>query len=517
MDDYLVLGSGLSSLSFSALMAKAGKKVTVLEAHDVPGGFGHTFTEGNKNVEYRFNAQFHYVWDCGDGDPVNRVLKKLELENEVEFVKYNEEGFDHMRMPGYSLDIPADYNTLLERMVALLPSDGKKISKFLATVKRIAKQMNNFGKPLGDSVLSYGLKNITKAELLLYYNSTLQDVFDKFNLPLPAQTLLALQWPDFLLPPNELSFFCWVVLFDGYIRGPYYPKNHFEHVVQSLEKSIERNGGEIIYDQTVINFIRSDRRISGVIAENSKGGKTHTEYSAKDVVCNFDPKVAAQMIGLDHFSSSIRKKLDYDYSYSNFVVYGAVKDIDLRAHGFGNWNLFHTEQEDLNGAFSEMYDKGDYDKMSFAMTTPSFLTDDNSDSPEGHQLFELLTVANYERFKQLKFKGNKEYIAKKKEIYNTMVEIIERDYVPNFRQHVCFKMLGSPTTNERYCWAPNGSSYGSNMTPRNIGLSRLDHNTSFNNFYFCNASSGFAGFSKAFQTGAALYEHLSNDPVPTYI
>ena len=42
--DYLIIGSGLSALVFAALMAKSGKKVQVLEAHEHPGGFGHTFT-----------------------------------------------------------------------------------------------------------------------------------------------------------------------------------------------------------------------------------------------------------------------------------------------------------------------------------------------------------------------------------------------------------------------------------------------------------------------------------------
>ena len=75
--DYLIVGSGLSALVFGSLMAKSGRKVCVLEAHEHPGGFGHTFALANK---YKFNAQLHYVWDCGEGDTVNRVLKKLESD-----------------------------------------------------------------------------------------------------------------------------------------------------------------------------------------------------------------------------------------------------------------------------------------------------------------------------------------------------------------------------------------------------------------------------------------------------
>ena len=103
--DYLIVGSGLSALVFGALMANSGKTVHILEAHEHPGGFGHTFTMAKK---YTFNAQFHYVWDCGEGHTVNRVLKKLGLDRDVTFERYDPNGYDHMRMPGYALDIPSE-------------------------------------------------------------------------------------------------------------------------------------------------------------------------------------------------------------------------------------------------------------------------------------------------------------------------------------------------------------------------------------------------------------------------
>ena len=80
--DYLIVGSGLSALVFGALMANSGKTVQILEAHEYPGGFGHTFTMAKK---YKFNAQFHYVWDCGPGQLVDRVLKKLDLNKDATY------------------------------------------------------------------------------------------------------------------------------------------------------------------------------------------------------------------------------------------------------------------------------------------------------------------------------------------------------------------------------------------------------------------------------------------------
>ena len=98
-------------------------------------------------------------------------------------------------------------------------------------------------------------------------------------------------------------------------------------------------------------------------------------------------------------------------------------------------------------------------------------------------------------------------------VLDSMIAVIERDYVPNFRKHLVFKMTGSPTTNKDYVWSEKGNSYGSNMTPENIGMGRLDERTSLKNFYFCNASSGFAGFAGTFWTGASLYQKLTKDNV----
>jgi all-trans-retinol 13,14-reductase len=81
------------------------------------------------------------------------------------------------------------------------------------------------------------------------------------------------------------------------------------------------------------------------------------------------------------------------------------------------------------------------------------------------------------------------------------------------REHLVFKISGSPTTNEDFCNCPEGNSYGSSLTPKNMGIDRLNHQTSLKNFYFCNASSGYPGFAPTFWTGALLYQRLSGDPI----
>ena len=509
MDDYLVVGSGLSALSFSALMAQKGKKVKIIEAHEYAGGYGHTFPQAKE--KYKYNAQLHYVWNCGEGQPVHNVLKKLNLHEEVTFQRYNEDAFDKMRMPGYSLDIPNDYELLGDRLGEMFPKEKPKIQGFLRDVQALSQAISDYN-PL-NGIIGNLFKGRGVYYLAKYRKATLQDVFDQFKLPLPAQTLLALQWPDFMLPPNQLSFIAWVALFDGYQKGAYYPTHHFEHVVDSFVKTIKDNGGEIIFENKVIEFILEGDKVVGAIAEDVNHPDKKEEHFAKNVVCNLDPKMASEMIGPQRFSPKVRKKLNYDYSPSSWISYCSVKGIDLRDYGFGRCNFFHTTEDDINKIFNRMYEKGDYKKPSFAITTPSLHTSDDKSCPDDEQMIEFVTVGHYRRFLDLKLANPKAYNSKKMEIMNYILDEVEEHYVPNIREHLVFKISGSPTTSERYCHSPMGNSYGSNLTPENVGPNRLDHKTSLKNFYFCNASSGYPGFAATIGNGARLYDVLTGESV----
>ena len=100
--DDLVIGAGMAGLSVAALLAQSGRRVLVLEAHDVPGGYAHTFTMKS----FRFCAQVHYVFGCGEGETVDRLLARLELRDEVPFVRLDSEGFDHVVVAGERVRIP---------------------------------------------------------------------------------------------------------------------------------------------------------------------------------------------------------------------------------------------------------------------------------------------------------------------------------------------------------------------------------------------------------------------------
>jgi hypothetical protein len=105
-----------------------------------------------------------------------------------------------------------------------------------------------------------------------------------------------------------------------------------------------------------------------------------------------------------------------------------VKGIDLRDFGFGRWNLFHSEQADLNQAFDDMYERADYSGLSFGVTTPGFFTDDSSDCPNGEQIIQFITVANYHYFHDLKLRDAGAYRKMKREIFDASYNRLVHTY-----------------------------------------------------------------------------------------
>src|SRR5512139_22818 len=131
-DDYdeLVIGTGMAGLTVGALLARAGRRVLFLEAHEFAGGYAHTFPMG----DYRFCAQVHYVFGCGEGEPVHDLLERLELTGSVRFRRLDPEGFDQVVVSGERFRIPSGFAKFRDRLVRRFPEAAAPLRRYFATV-----------------------------------------------------------------------------------------------------------------------------------------------------------------------------------------------------------------------------------------------------------------------------------------------------------------------------------------------------------------------------------------------
>lgn len=488
--DDLVIGAGMAGLSTGALLAEQGRRVLMLEAHDTPGGYAHTFQMG----QYRFCAQVHYVFNCGEGEPVHELLRRLGLHETVRFVRLDPEGFDHVVVAGERHRIPNGLEKFRDRLIRRFPGEERPIRGYFDTIQAIGRELDVL--PRSPSLRDYLTAPLRFPHLLRHRRSTLQELYDALRMPARLQTVLAGQAGDYLLPPSEVSLLLHVALVRGYDRGAYYPKKHYQHFIGSIaDRFASRPGCRLLLNSEVDRILVERGRVTGV---RTASGELHR---ARRYVSNVDPRRTAALIGERSLPRDYLEKLRYAYSGSTITLYLGIRGLDLRDHGFGSFNVWHYPQDDLNEIYRRQL-AGELDDPWLFMSTPTLHTDEPGLCPPGTQILELATSADFSAFARLRERDPDAYHRQKKRIRDRIVQIVEERYVPGLSKHVVRRVTGTPATNARYCWAPEGNAYGAALTPKNMSRGLRSFQTPLENLWVVNATAGYP--SIAGTVGAAL-------------
>ena len=78
--DAIIIGSGIGGMATGAIMAKAGKRVLILEQHDQAGGCCHTFIDKG----YEFDVGIHYIGKMSNGQ-FNRTFLDQISQGQIEW------------------------------------------------------------------------------------------------------------------------------------------------------------------------------------------------------------------------------------------------------------------------------------------------------------------------------------------------------------------------------------------------------------------------------------------------
>jgi phytoene dehydrogenase-like protein len=239
------------------------------------------------------------------------------------------------------------------------------------------------------------------------------------------------------------------------------------------------------------------------------------EVRARRFICNADPRWLVDTMGRAHFPSTFLSRVDTEYSASSMSLYLGVRGIDLRDHGFGNWNVWHYPRLDLNDIYRAQHERDDLSDPWLFLSTPTLCSPraKTRHAPEGEQILEIITTCAYEPFARLKQEGVAAYTARKNAVRDRMIELVEQHYVPRLREHVVMRVAGTPTTNLHYVRAPKGAIYGSALTPWNVDASRLGPRTPIDNLYLVGASASFPSVGGTVGGGNRLYTLLTGDRV----
>jgi phytoene desaturase len=464
--EIIVIGSGMGGLSVAALLAKAGKKVLVVERHDRPGGYAHAFLRNR----YHFDSAIHMTAGCEpvsdsgtlSGGLIDRLLRIFDVRDRCNFVKINP--FYSVLFPDAQIvDIPTGIENFTATHVAHFPDEEKGLRSFMKTCIDLT---NEATKIPGDLSIFDFLKVPRKYPTVFkYHKSTLQQVLDEHIQNAKLKSILGALWPYLGLPPSKLSFLYWSFMNRSFLEeGAYYCQGTFQNLVNAFVESLRKNDGELILQSRVRRVIISkDNAVGGVILENGQ------RISAPVVISNADAtQTFEELVGVENTPEQYLSKLrKMKPSLSAFVVYLAT-DLNLVKLG-AKHEMFLYKTWNHDETFLSIFEGK---PAGIAITVPTL--SDPSLAPPGEHIVIVTTLIPYEI--------GSSWREQKSKYAEMLMQEVEKVF-PGIRNHITFSEGASPRTMERYTLNLTGAIYGWEVSPEQVGRGRLAHETPIKGLY----------------------------------
>lgn len=495
--DYVVIGSGITGLFTAALLAKDGAKVLVLERHYLVGGYAQSFPKNG----YLFCAGLHYVFNCLPDEDGGRFLRAVGLADEVRFSPMSRDGFDRVRFPSLSYDVVSGARANIDALSRTFPQHRSALEKYYATLAAIYREA--FTVPVDVPLREFLRHPIRLRHLLYYRNVRTRDLMTRLGMPTELRDVLSAQCGNIGIPPERSSFLAHALNVMAYDQGACFPTYGFHHMLSSIARVVRKAKGCKIRLETGVDEILTENGLA--VGVRLEGGEV---VRAKHVLVNADPKLFPGLVR-DRLPWKYRRRLGFEHSSASYTLYIGLRGIDLRAHGFGSHNIWHFPQHDLDEVYRRQLDRGDLSDPFFAITTPTLHGQPKKKiAPDGCEQLVLCTWAGYADVAQEKAKSDAMYRARKARLAERALDLLDRHYIKGIKRHVDVLEVGTPTTNKDYVAAPDGASYGANLTPAHVNLGKLGFETPLPNVMMANATSGMPGLGGAFRTALTLHARL---------
>ena len=459
--DIVIIGAGLGGLSAAAYLAKAGKKVLVLEHHAVPGGYAHEFRRG----KYRFEVALHALDGAAPGGWAYPVLKDLGILDSVHF--HRMDPFYTARFPEHEITAHADVVAYEAELIRHFPAEKENIRALIAEMIETYFQVRRFGAD-GEIGQRPPIEQMPAVypKMLSAMSQSWDDFMNQFTQDHQLKAVLSTLWGYYGLPPAQLSAAAYIFPWVSYhLYGAYYPEGGSMAMSRAIEKVIKENGGEIRYHQTVNKIEMRDGR--AVAVETEKGLRVEADV----VISNANsPDTLLKFVGRENLLQQYADQVESAApSISNFVVYLGL-DRNLKSEGWKHHELFISEGYDIDSDYQSALD-GKFNLTGMSLTNYDQV--DASCAPETGSVLSIFSLADWKTDNTWGTHGNLEKYSDNPQ-YNELKEaaaemILDRaeKIIPGLRASIKYKEIATPITNWRYSRNVGGAIYGSEQTVEN--------------------------------------------------
>lgn len=482
--DAIVVGSGPGGLTTAAYLAAAGRRVLVVEAHDLAGGNCQVF----RRKAYEFDVGLHYIGDCEPGGLIPTVLHGLGLEGRIAFGELDPDGFDTLVFPDFTFRVPRGWEPYRERLVERFPDEAAGIDECLRVLRAVSEQAR--AEP-GDDVptlFEWGLR-------------PLGDLFEHCGLSERAVAVLDHMSGLYASAPSQTSVAIHAVVLAHYMGGAYYPAGGGQVIPAALVDVIESCGGEVRTLAPVEEIVVVDGRVRGVRMHDGE------LIEAPVVVSNADYKrTMLELVRGEHLATATIEGAAESVMTLPLVCVYVVIEGGL-PEDLPNTNLFVFDSYDVESLYARLEQGEVGDAVPFAYLSFASLKDPGHGAlcPPGHSNFQVMTLGprGYEAWgvddgpaRGERYRRNARYRARKEWYTQQLLAMAERVLGP-LRDRIVHVETATPLSQERYTRSSGGTSYGLQHSPGQTGPLRPAHRTEVDGLFLVGASTttghGIAG------------------------
>ncbi|GGD80790.1 phytoene desaturase family protein [Planktosalinus lacus] len=491
--DSIVIGSGAGGLATALCLAREGQRVLVLEQHDVPGGWCHSFMLNGQ----RFSPGVHYIGLLDEGQSTNILYRGLGISDDLIFFRMNKTGYDHCLIGDHSFDYPAGADNLKASLIKAFPKEEKNIKKYLHLIEKVNFELQLIPKLKGTwqkLTVPFRTKHFGKYALF-----SLKRVINWHIKDSKLKAILNAQCGDHGLPPEKASFPVHCSVMHHYFDGGFYPLGGGGGIVKAMTNKIKSYDGVIKTQQRVKRILVENNKAYGVQLQNNQ------KIIAKNIISNADPSTTyLELIGKQNCSKKLLKKVDKTvYSVTSLILFLTL-DIDVTQYGIDSGNIWKYKDDNIDFHF-ETLTRGDIlkgDEFPALFMSCTTLKDPASFNGRYHN-FEIVTYVDYDSFKE--FKGSNDYQSPKyesfkKKIIEKFLNSVEK-IIPTAKQHIVQVELGTPKTNQYYINSTRGNVYGTEKSLWQLGPFIYKNKTEIENLFLCGASTLSHGVTGATYSG----------------
>ncbi|KAL1768092.1 all-trans-retinol 13,14-reductase [Sigmodon hispidus] len=470
--DAVVIGSGIGGLASAAILAKAGKRVLVLEQHTKAGGCCHTF--GENGLE--FDTGIHYIGQMQEGNMGRFILDQI-TEGQLDWAPMASP-FDLMILEGpdgrKEFPMYSGRKQYIQGLKEKFPKEEAVIDKYMELVKMEVVARGAFHAILLKFLPLSLTQLLNKFGLLTLFSpfcrastQSLAEVLQQLRASHELQAVLSYIFPTYGVTPSHTTFSLHALLVDHYIQGAYYPRGGSSEIAFHIIPLIQRAGGAVLTRATVQGvLLDSAGRACGVsvkkghelvniycpvVISNAGLFNTYQHLLPESVRCLPDVKKQLAMVRPGMSMLSV------------FICLRGTKE-DLKLQSTNYYVYFDTDMDKAMERYVSMpKEKAPEHIPLLFIAFPSTKDPTWEDRFPDRSTMTLLVPTAFEWFEEWqeepKGKRGADYETLKNAFLEASMSVVMKLF-PQLEGKVESVTGGSPLTNQYYLAAPRGATYG---------------------------------------------------------